>query len=272
MNYFTSKQMDSIFNENFAFIKMSEIDHVLHITLDREEKRNALHPKMIDELAYAFQYANMQKDVRVIVLKAEGNVFCAGGDLKAMRGDVEPHKSSIIEPDKKILIGELFNKVYKPIIAQVEGRVFAGGFLILAGCQYVVAADHLEFAMPEVKRGLFPMQVMASLLTVMPRRKVIDWCMRGYTISAQQAKDWGILTHVVEKEKIESIVEELTSELTANSPKAISLGLEALDHISPKKEEHQYLFDMLQKAIQSKDGQEGLKAFAERRKPEWTGE
>ncbi len=272
MNHYTKEQVSNIHHENFAFLIIEEVDHVLTITLNRAAKKNALHPKMIEELGFAFQYAFFEKEVRVVILKAKGNVFCAGGDLKAMRGMIEPHNSTIPDPNNKILIGELFNNVYKPVITQVEGKVFAGGFLILAGSHYVVAADHLEFAMPEVKRGIFPMQVMASLLTVMPRRKVIDWCIRGYTISANTAKDWGIITHLTTKEYVENKVTKIANELKENSPKAISLGLEALKNITPSEDQTKYLMGMLMQAIGSKDGQEGLKAFAEKRKAVWSGE
>ena len=272
MDLYSKEQVANIHQETFAFLIVEEADNVLTVTLNRAHKKNALHPKMIDELAFAFQYAFFEKNIWVIIIKAMGDVFCAGADLKALRGDIELHNSTIPTCDKQILIGEVFNKVYKPVICQVEGKVFAGGFLILAGCQYVVAADHLEFGMPEVKRGIFPMQVMAALLKVMPQRKVIDWCIRGFTIPASTALEWGVLTHLTSKENVELEVNQIANELKENSPKAISLGLEALDHISSSEDQTKYLMGMLMKAIGSKDGQEGLRAFGEKRKAVWIGE
>ena len=113
---------------------------------------------------------------------------------------------------------------------------------------------------------------MAALLKVMPARKVIDWCIRGYNLPVNEAERFGLVTKMVSSEEIDSEVENVISELNQNSPSAIRLGLQSFDHIQPSASEHKYLYDMLQKTIGSKDGMEGLTAFREKRKPVWTGE
>jgi len=244
----------------------------LEITLNREKKKNALHPQMINELAFALQYAHSNKSIWVVVIQAKGNVFCAGADLKAMAGMAAPHESTIPEPNGKILIGELFNKVFKPTIAKVTGDVYAGGFFFLAGCNIVIAQNGIKFGLPEVKRGLYPFQVMASLMKVMPARKVVDWCIRGYNLPVAEAQKFGLVTEVVSGDEVDQTARQVIQELKQNSPTAIRMGLEAFDHISPSSAQHQYLFQMLLQTIGSKDGQEGLKAFREKRAPLWTGE
>lgn len=272
MNHYTSEQLANIHHETFAFIEIREEEHVFTITLDRESKKNAIHPIMVNELAFALQYARDNKDVWVVVFQSKGNVFCAGADLKAFMGDLGEYESSIPVPEGEILIGELFNKVYKPIIARVEGDVYAGGFFFLSGSTYVVALDHIKLGLPEVKRGLYPFQVMASLLQVMPRRKVVDWCIRGYNLPVGKAHEYGLVTHVTTVSDIDKIVDGLISDLKANSPSAIRLGLESLDYITPSAEAHQYLSDMLKKTIMTQDAQEGIMAFRMKRTPVWTGE
>jgi enoyl-CoA hydratase/carnithine racemase len=272
MNLYTKEQLKDIFSETYAFIKVREENHVLTITLDRAEKKNALHPHMVNEIAFAMNYARLEKNIWAVVIEAEGNIFCSGADLKAFMGLVGEFNSSIPKPKEEVLIGELFNKVYKPVIAKVKGDVFAGGFFFLAGSTYVVASDEVKFGLPEVKRGLFPFQVMAALLRVMPPRNVIDWCIRGYDLPVAKAAELGLVTHCVKPENIDETVEGILNELKENSPSAISMGLEAFDHIRPSGEEHQYLMQMLQKTVSTKDGMEGLKAFSEKRKPVWTGE
>ncbi len=272
MQYFDIIDPKSFHTQTFAFLIVEEADHVLTITLDREEKRNALHPQMINELAYAFQYAFFNNDIWMLVIQAKGRVFCAGADLKAMTGIIESHDSTIPEADGEILIGELFNKVFKPTIAKITGDVYAGGFFFLAGANIVIAQDDVKFGLPEVKRGLYPFQVMASLLQVMPARKVIDWCIRGYNLPVVEAESYGLVSQISTPHEIDEVVENVIEELKQNSPSAIRNGLRAYDHIQPKGEAHKYLYDMLMKTIQSKDGQEGLKAFREKRKPVWTGE
>ena len=272
MNYFEETLINDALNQQFAFIEIAVTDKVLTLTLDRAEKKNALHPHMVQEIAFALQFAKQNKDIWAIVIKAKGDIFCSGADLKAFMGMVGKFESSIPKAEKEILIGELFNKVHKPIITKVEGSVFAGGFFFLAGAQYVLCNEETKLGLPEVKRGLYPFQVMAALLEVMPKRKVIDWCIRGYNLDVAKAHEYGLVTHITTPETIDSVAEELLNDIKANSPTAIRLGLEALDTINQQESKHIYLMDMLKKAISSKDGKEGLVAFKEKRKPFWTGE
>ena len=273
MELYTVEETQKIGQHKFAYTSFTEEDHVLTLTLDRAEKKNALHPQMVNEIAYLFHYAHYNKDVWIIVIEAKGNIFCAGADLKAMAGIIEENDSSIPEPKGgEVLIGELFNKVYKPTIAKVTGDVYAGGFFFLAGSNIVVAQDDVKFGLPEVKRGLYPFQVMAALLKVMPARKVIDWCIRGYNLPVAEAERYGLVSTVTTATNIDAEIDKIIAELKMNSPSAIRLGLESYDHIQPAASEHKYLYDMLQKTIASKDGREGLAAFRQKRAPIWTGE
>ncbi|MEL6124605.1 MAG: enoyl-CoA hydratase/isomerase family protein, partial [Bacteroidota bacterium] len=187
---------------------------------------------MLQELAFCLQYAHITKSARVVIISAAGDTFCAGMDLKALAGYAEPYESDIAPSGQEILIGKMMQEVYKPLIADVRGSVYAGGFLILAGCHYVISKSSLQFALPEVKRGLFPMQVMASLSQVIPPRKVLDWCIRGYSIDVHKALDWGLITHIADYDQ-DTFVQQLADSITSNSPTAIRLGLEAYDHLHP---------------------------------------
>ena len=270
MNLYTQEQCKRL-DHAFSFITVHVEDHVLSLTLDRADKKNALHPQMMNEIAYVLHHAHFQPQIWVVIIKAEGNVFCAGADLKAMAGIIEDHESSVPLPEGDVLLGDLFDRLHKPTIAQVEGDVYAGGFFFLAGCKIVVASDHVKFGLPEVKRGLFPFQVMAALMKVMPPRKVLDWCIRGYNLPVSTAVDYGLVTEVVKPVDVPGRVTSIASELKSNSPSAIKYGLEAYDRLFSKDSDHQYLFDMLQKTIGTKDGMEGLRAFREKRPPVWQG-
>ena len=231
MKYYTPDQVKSLSEQNFHFIEVGADNHTLTITLNRANKKNALHPQMVNEIAYAMHYAHFTNDIWVILIQAHGNVFCAGADLKAMAGIIEEHESSIPASEEDILIGDLFNTVLKPTIAKVTGDVYAGGFFFLAGCNIVVARDDVKFGLPEVKRGLYPFQVMAALLKVMPDRKVVDWCIRGYNLPVHEAATYGLVTQVSSAYSIDKDTETIIQELLANSPSAISKGLEAY-HLS----------------------------------------
>lgn len=272
LNY-TPEQVADLTDRIFAYVQLDLKDHILTLTLDRPEKRNALNPVMMNELAFAMVHARFNPEVWMVVLKANGPVFCAGADLKAFMGAKEENDSNIPMASGDILLGELFPTLHKPVIAQVEGPVYAGGFLLLSGCTYVVAQNDLTFGLPEVKRGLFPYQVMAGLLEILPKRKVLDWCIRGFDIDADTALEWGLITHTATKGNTSGQVQELVNEVMANSPTAIRLGLEAYDHIRQGNPEanHKYLMQMLMKTIGTADAREGIKAFREKRKPQWTG-
>jgi enoyl-CoA hydratase/carnithine racemase len=271
---FNQEDLNKLKDYTFAFLEVEHSDRVLTITLDRAEKKNALHPVTANELAFALTSAKQNKDVWAVVIKANGDVFCAGADLKAFMTGGGETNSTVPKVEGEILIGELFNELHKPCIAQVEGDAFAGAFLLLAGCTHVVAANDVKFGLPEVKRGLFPYQVMASLLQVMPERKVLDWCIQGYNLDAQKAADWGLVTHLAERGKVADAVQELLDAILTNSPTAIRMGLEAYQHIrsDDTKSQHSYLRGMLMKTVQTKDAQEGIMAFREKRKPEWSNE
>ncbi len=271
---YTKEQTAALRKQTFAYLKVSEAEHVLTVTLNRPARKNALNPVMVNELAYAMRYARHHPTVRAVVLRAEGDVFCAGADLRAFMGGEEETDSTIPAPAEEVLLGELFNTLHKPCIARVDGHVYAGGFLLLAGCTHVVACRGLTFGLPEVKRGLFPFQVMAALLTVLPARKVLDWCIRGYDLPVEEALIWGLVTHITEREGLDEQVNYLLNDILANSPTAIRLGLEAFDHIrqSNTAEQHQYLRNMLMQTLQTKDAQEGIAAFREKRAPVWRGE
>lgn len=272
MNY-TALQVQDIFTEKFQYIKISVVDHVLKLTLARPAKKNAMSPQMMNEIAFVLNYAHYTKDVWVVVINAEGDVFCAGADLKAFAGEVEEHQSSIPAPNGEVLLGNIFQAIHKPCIAQVEGNVYAGGFFFLAGCHYVYGTENVALSLPEVKRGLYPFQVMLALMQVMPKRKVLDWCMRGYSMDIHEAQRLGLISEICNSENIGAQVNLLIDELKSNSPSAIRLGLLAFDKIQGQNSELQlFLKNMLQETIQTQDAKEGISAFKEKRTPNWKGE
>ncbi len=269
MNYFEDNDIKNIKSFNFDFINWYEKKYVLTIVLNRPKKKNALHPQMINEIAFAFQYACLNSNIRALLLKANGDVFCSGLDLKAVSGDSENNCSTVPKSKSKILIGEIFNKLYKPKICQLEGDVYAGGLLLVAGCNYVVSVDGIKLGLPEVKRGIFPMQVMESLSKIISLRNVIDWCVRGYNLKAEMALSWGLISKISTKDNIDLIVSNWLNEVVSNSPIAIKYGLEAFDKINSSESNHKYLLKMLELVLNSVDAKEGITAFKEKRNPNW---
>ena len=271
---YTQEQVSNFNEQTFAYIITEITDHVLTITLNRPDKRNAFHMPLTCELAYALAYAHYNKDIWVVVLKANGPVFCAGADLKAFSGDNTTEKQITIPfPKEPIKLGDEFNGVYKPVIAQVHASVFAGGFLMICGCTHVIAVDSAQFSLPEVKRGLFPFQVMASLEPIVHGRDLIDLCIRAKPLSASEAQRIGIVSQVVTEDKLVETVNDLVEDIKKQSPTAIRMGLQAYHEMNNYQDnkKHEYLYGMLMKVLASQDAKEGLSAFKEKRQPHWTG-
>src|ERR687885_713834 len=183
---YTADQVAKLPSEGFRYLLTSLTDHVLTITLNRPGKKNALHPPMLSELAFALAYAHYTPDVWLVVLAAAGDTFCAGMDLKSLSSG-ETETTTVPEPSGPVRLGELMASLHKPCIARVQGPVYAGGFLLVGGSTYVVVAESATFSLPEVKRGLFPFQVLAILLDIMPARTALDLCLRAKTLSAVDA-------------------------------------------------------------------------------------
>lgn len=271
---YTKQQTASLHQQTFAYIIVEEKDQVLTITLNRPEKKNAMNPVMFHEIAYAINYAHYNHEVWIVVLQANGDVFCAGADLKSFAGIQEEGKNSTIpEPNIPVAIGNQFNMLYKPCIAKVHAPVYAGGFLLICGCTHVIAAETASFSLPEVKRGIWPMQVMASLAAIMPARKLLDLCMRAKSIDAAEALQLGLVTQLEKKENLNNAVDNLVNELKEFSPSAIHLGLKAFDDYKSVKahDAHEFLLSRLGEILGTEDAAEGLAAFREKRKPIWKG-
>lgn len=251
---------------HYHFIKTHTENHIFRLTLARAEKRNAFTPTMVNEINHAIKSANDDKDVRVVIIDAEGPVFSAGMDLKSFNSPESDTPNPQIK-NQSISLGQAMSQLNKPSIALVEGNVIAGGFLIILECTYVFAKPGVQFSLPEVKIGIFPFQVLASLLKIMPQNKAMDLCISGQSFSAEEAKKMGIVYDFLETEKVDFLVNNLVQ----NAPLAITRGFEALKALGEinESEKFQFLLETLNKLRDSEDAQEGIRAMFEKRQPEW---
>lgn len=278
---YTPAQTTDLLRRPLRHLLVSQTDHVLTLTLNRPEKKNALNPTLLNELAFALAYAHHTPGVWVVVLTAAGDTFCAGMDLKALQNPEgnpasagQAPAESVPPPSGPVRLGELMAGLHKPCIARVQGSVYAGGFLLVGGSTYAVAAEEATFALPEVKRGLFPFQVLAVLLDLMPARQALDLCLRGQSLTAYDALSVGLATHVVPAADLDQTVADLLADLTAASPTALRFGLRAYQHLKnlPQSQQQAFLHEQFGQIQQTDDAREGMAAFLEKRKPTWKGE
>jgi methylglutaconyl-CoA hydratase len=268
--YCTQQSIDSMSNP-YKLIQVSEENHKLTITLDRPEKRNAFTPNMIDEIAFALRESAENKDIWAVLFKANGSVFSAGMDLKVFKNpELETPNSDFSRID--ISLGQLVSEIKKPTVAIINAPVYAGGFLIIAECNFVLATQNATFTLPEVKRGIFPFQVMKSLSKSMTERKLIEWCALGKTYSATEAMRDGLVTQIIEESEVQNSENEFFDSLFLGSPLAIAQGIAAAKKLSstPETEIYTYLKDTLGALKCSNDAAEGINAFVEKRTPKWS--
>ena len=242
------------------------------ITINRPDKRNALNGDVIAGIARGYRDAHDDKDVRVIVLTGAGDkAFCAGADLQNS-GAAFAMDFSRPNVDYADLL-RLSQNATKPAIARVGGVCMAGGMGLLCMTDMAVAADHVIFGLPEVKVGVFPMQVMSLLQSIAPPRLVNEWALTGEPFDAKAALAAGLLNYVVPAAELDAKVDWLISRIVDKSPTAIRRGKYAMRAIASMSFDESIAYTESQIALlaMTEDAKEGLKAFGEKRKPTWPG-
>ena len=251
---------------DFQATKLDIANHIMTITLNRPEKKNALNNVMMNELNYSLAYAKQERSIRVVVIAAEGDVFCAGADLT--RAESESNVPKIEGVDD---ISLSLRHLYKPVICKIQGPVLAGALLIITNATHAIAVKDAKFSAPEIHRGLWPFMVMAGLFRVMPKRAGLDFIMRGQPIDSKKAENWGLINKSVDKKDLDKNVNALAEELANLAPETMQFGLEAYEKQDSKSfdEALPYLQKQISKCFESKDAKEGIAAFLEKRKPKW---
>ncbi|HLM27749.1 MAG TPA: enoyl-CoA hydratase-related protein [Thermoleophilaceae bacterium] len=248
-------------------------DGVATITLDSPETRNALSNELLEELIEAFEMARDDESVRCVVLtSSHEKVFSAGGSLDQFAADVPlVHKHFATERFPQLF--ELIGQLGKPTICAANGHVLAGSLGIALACDLVVAKDTAGFGTPEISVGIFPFMIMALIYRNVPRKKTNELLLLGERLSAEEARDAGIVNKVVPAAEFDAAVADWAQRLAAKSPVMMRLGKDAMYRQldMPFEEALDFLRSQLSLAFTTDDIQEGVSAFFEKREPKWTG-
>jgi len=242
------------------------------ITLNRPDRRNALNDEVVDRIADGVREASADPGCRAIVLTGAGDkAFCAGGDLKPDSAAFEQDWS---KPSTHA--GEMLRIVRAstlPMVARINGYCLAGGMFLLGMCDLAVALDTARFGLPEVKVGVFPMQVLAVLHDVVPARKLAEWCLTGEPFDAGEAREAGLLNYVVPPDQLDTKVQWLLGRLLDKSPTGQRRGKFAMRAVADMTAEQSiaYLETQIATLALTEDAREGRAAFAEKRAPVWPG-
>lgn len=241
------------------------------LTLNRPEKRNALSLEMMTEVLAKLDKVADDPGIRVLVIRGSGPVFSAGHDISEMAGKSGdlPYLREIFATCNKMMLQ--LQKLPQPVIAQVRGVATAAGCQLVAACDLAVAETGARFATPGVKIGLFCTTPMVPLVRVIGRRRAMDMLLSGRFISAQEAERFGLVNRVVPPEQLEEVTANWAKELAQYSKFTLALGKEAfyaqidLD----EKSAYGYAKEVIAMNCMAGDAKEGMKAFLEKRKPQW---
>jgi len=245
---------------------------VATVTLNRPEQRNPLSAVMLRDLAAAFQWCRDESDVRVVILTGAGRVFCAGADLSSFDGEMsglERYRSRDLFVDLFILMAELG----KPIVGRINGHALAGGLGLACSCDILVSVDTATFGTPEINVGIWPMMIQAILSRSIPRKVLLEMEMLGNRWTATQLQSLGVINRVVAHDQLDPTVKEIAEQLAKKSPVAMRLGRDSFyrqQDMDFRAALH-YLHGQFLLVSQTEDSREGIKAFFEKREPDFKG-
>src|SRR5213080_3834612 len=259
---------------SFHTLELAYESRIATITFNRPEKRNALSFEMIGELLAALDEIE-QSDALVVIFTGAGQAFCAGMDLEELKSVTGKSPAENLEDSKRM--AQLFRRLYdfpKPTIAAVNGAAIAGGTGLATVCDFTLAVPEAKFGYTEVRIGFVPAIVSSILVWQVGHKIARDLLLTGRIFEATEGHRLGLVNEVVPAEQLMARARELASQLMENSPASLRMT---------KKLINSYIADALDQQIdsavqenaairQTKDFQEGVGSFLEKRKPRWSGQ
>jgi len=259
-----------------AYLSLMGFEHILversgdfaTVTMNRPQRRNALSLEHMRELITAFGELG-NSDVRGIVLAGHGPVFSAGHDFADTAGADLPYTRALLSTCTDLMT--LIQHVPQPVVARVHGLATAAGCQLVATADLAVASEEAGFAAPGGKGGWFCHTPMVAIARNVGRKRAAEMAMSGDVIDARTALDWGLVNRVVPAAQLDSAVQDLLDRVTRGSAVSKGIGKQALyaqiDLDQPKA--YAYAIEVMAATSQLPDAQEGMRAFLEKRKPNW---
>jgi methylglutaconyl-CoA hydratase len=256
-----------------TLVDYSVKDRIGFITLNRPEKRNALSRELIGELKQAFDEAEADPKVKVVLLKATGEAFCAGADLAYLdKLRVFSYEQNLQDSNH---LRSLFKKIYtlkKVVVAQVEGHALAGGCGLVTVCDFVFAIPEAKLGYTEVKIGFVPAMVMVFLIRRIGEQKAKHLLLSGELVSGDRAVAFGLVNRIIPKESIETTVLEFVLKLIKNnSAQSMELTKKMIEEVQSMKLEEalDYAAEQNAYARTTDDFKKGITAFLSKEELNW---
>ena len=253
---------------------MLEVIHeknYLILRLNRPDVKNAMNSELIEKLTQAFQVEAKKTSVRLVQIEAAGEVFSAGADLNYMQSMVSASREKNLQEAEKLR--NLFQSIYDcavPVLCLVQGSAFGGALGLMAASDFVIADEKAKFCFSEVKLGLAPAVISEFVLKKSVRSHVIPWMLSGGVFDSKQAHLAG-LVHMIAASGIETAAQDFKDAILGSGPQAVATTkalLRDLDALEPKQIAKRTT-NLIADLRVSPEGQEGIKSFLEKRKPNW---
>jgi len=249
-------------------------EDILYVYLNRPEVHNALNETMIEELTRVFHESSKDETLRLIILKGKGKSFCAGADLNYMKNIAHQSKDDNYKDGQRL--AKLFKTIYRchvPTMAIVHGAAFGGANGLFAACDVVLADENTTFAFSEVKMGIGPATIMPFIIRRIGEYPARDLMLTGRRFKGKEAERTGLVTRSVSSGLMVETTKKYISEFLSSAPKATRATKQLIQHIVYDGFEFEELIDYTAGIIANlradKEGQEGMAAFLEKRKPYW---
>lgn len=257
------------------FVSVEKQKAYAAITLNRPDVHNAFNPAMIQEITQAFRSVGNDTSVRAVVLSGNGKSFCAGADLQYMRS-IAGFSNEENQKDARTLF-EMFESVFDcpvPVIGQVHGNIMGGGLGLVSACDIVAAERESRFCFSEVKIGIIPAVISAFVLKKVPEHLARETMITGEIFGCDKAERMGLLHFAGEDEEVADFVQGKIDFIKAAGPEAVR-GVKTLLRswrLMTWDEFKAETARVIAERRASSEGQEGLKAFIEKRQPSWKSE
>ncbi|MBW1978284.1 MAG: enoyl-CoA hydratase/isomerase family protein [Deltaproteobacteria bacterium] len=257
---------------DYTSVKIERNKHVGIIVLNRPEQFNTFNTSLAEELCKALLELEMDKNVRVAVIRGAGKAFCTGIDLAEFPGKTQQQYREWISLMERVVHVIAYMK--KPVIASAHGYAVANGAGLIAACDLAIAAEGTKIGATAINVGLFCMGPAVPLSRSIGRKRCLELVMTGDMIDAREAERWGLINRVVPPEKLEEETMALANKLAEKSPLALQMGKEAFYGMSDMEygKALAYSNEVFAALCMTEDAKEGVDAFLNKRKPQWKEE
>ncbi|MCK9451469.1 MAG: enoyl-CoA hydratase-related protein [Bacteroidales bacterium] len=260
--------------QNFKTIEFLKEGLIVNIRLNRPDKHNAINPLMIAELTMAFAEIANQPELRLVILRGNGSSFCAGADLNYMKEIAGFGQEENLEDARKL--ATLFMQISDcpiPVMAVVHGAVYGGANGLSAACDIVLAHEDTVFAFSEVKLGITPATISPFVIARCGQAAARELMLTGRKFNASEGYRFMLVNQVYSDESAEKIMELYVKQLLSSAPNALRQCKDLIKMVDTARADSAKIFDettaMIARQRASEEGQEGLAAFFEKRKPNW---